>query len=148
LSIPVLGDSFDYLVVEPPADAVRISTTVAGNLVTGEGFGLTKEILYCGIPTKSTTDDFMEVTCGVKEKDGTFDESGQTPFISRPGRLMSEVYSWTHGHGPHDPIRVVGAIKPDATKCEVTYYGTRMRLAKWANFKPEILNASCQPALN
>lgn len=142
LKVPVAGDSFNYLVQEPAVDVVRMVATSAFNGVAGHGFGLTHDTLYFGVPSKETGDDIYHVNGSTQIK---ADESNSVSFEVRD-RLVHEIWSWTNGHGPFRPDYVVGPIRPDANKCDTVSYGSRLRIARWASFKPDMLSVSCKPS--
>jgi hypothetical protein len=143
LNVPIAGDSFNYLVAEPVATTPRLLLTVTFNGITGQGFGLSHAKMLCSMPSKEPGDDIYDTICGDKGTNEISDESNNTPFISRD-TLLNNFWSFATGRGPHDPARVVGPIKPNANECDIIYYGSRLRLAKWLSFKPEALSYACR----
>ncbi len=142
--VPVAGDSFNYFVLEPMIDSARISATLVFNGVTGHGFGLTRDTLHYGVPTKESGDDIYHVTAS-EHRSG--DESNSLSFVMRD-RLMNQLWSVANGHGPYRPDYVVAPIRPDANECETISYGSRLRLARWLSFKPDVLSLSCHPPIS
>lgn len=142
LNVPVAGDSFNYLVKEPIVDGAGMAATAIFNGVSGNGYGLTRDTLYFGVPTKESGDDIYHVSASTARH---ADESNSVSFEVRD-RLLHEAWSWANGHGPFRPDYVVGPIRPDSNKCEAISYGSRFRIARWASFRPDILNVSCQAA--
>ncbi len=140
LSVPIAGDSFNYLVAEPMVDLTRISLTVGFNGVTGHGLGLTHDTLYFGIPTKETGDDIYHVTASTHKNSS---EESSVSFEVR-NRLVHEAWSWANGHGPYRPDFVVGPIRTDSNKCQAISYGSRFRIARWASLRPDLLNVACE----
>ncbi|MBK7360850.1 MAG: hypothetical protein IPJ01_00645 [Micavibrio sp.] len=140
LNVPIAGDTFNYLVKEPIVDGSRMATTIAFNGVAGDGFGLTKDTLYFGVPTKESGDDIYHVSASTTRH---ADESNSVSFEVRD-RLLHEAWSWANGNGPFRPDYVVGPIRPDSNKCETVSYGSRFRIARWASFRPDILSVSCR----
>jgi hypothetical protein len=142
LNLPVAGDSFNYVVKEPIIDGARMATTIVFNGVSGKGFELTRDTLYFGVPTKESGDDIYHVNGSTSPHSN---EDNSLSFEVRD-RLVHEIWSWAHGHGPFRPDYVVGPIRPDSNKCETVSYGSRFRLARWASYRPDILSVSCQAA--
>lgn len=140
--VPVVGDAFNYAVAEPAVDVPRAAITMAFNGVSGNGFGLTHDTLYFGLPHKETGDDIYHVNASDHQNS---DESNSQAFVVRD-RALHEVWSWVHGRGPFRPDYVVAPIRPDVNKCEIISYGSRLRLARWASFKPDLLSVSCTSA--
>lgn len=137
--VPIAGDSFNYFIKEPILDGTRMAATVVFNGVAGNGFGLSHDNLYFGVPSKEPGDDLYHVNASTEQHAS---ESNSVSFQIE-NRLLHEIWSWTNGHGPFRPDYVVAPIRPDSNKCDVTYYGARWRLARWASVRPQMLSVEC-----
>ncbi len=136
--VPIVGDTFNYVVTEPLVDIPRMTWTAAFNGVTGHGFGLTHDTLYFSAPIANGVHEFHIPASDEKNSN----ENNSYSFVVRD-RLAHELWSWAHGHGPFQPKLVVAPIRADSNKCETISYGSRFKLFRWASFEPDILTISC-----